>query len=87
MNRPLTILYFAWLRERIGSSQEELLLPADIKTVSDLVEYLSARGAGYAAAFRNRRTIRCAVNQEFADPGHMISPGDEIAFFPPVTGG
>ena len=55
--------------------------------MSDLVDHLSARGAGHAAAFQNRRTIRCAINQEFADPSSPVHPGDEVAFFPPVTGG
>lgn len=81
------ILYFAWLRERVGTSQEELPLPSGVTTVMDLVDYLSARGPGHASAFQNRRTVRCAVNQEFADPSAPIHPGDEVAFFPPVTGG
>ncbi len=87
MTTPLTILYFAWLRERTGISQEELALPEGVRTVSDLVDYLSARSPRHAAAFQNRRTIRCAVNQEFADPTAPIHSGDEVAFFPPVTGG
>ncbi|MDR3529631.1 MAG: molybdopterin converting factor subunit 1 [Rhodopila sp.] len=87
MNKPLNILYFAWLRERTGSAQEELPLPDGVETVADLVEFLSRRGPGHAAAFQNRRTVRCAVNQEFADPSCPIRPGDEVAFFPPVTGG
>jgi molybdopterin synthase sulfur carrier subunit len=87
MTKPLTILYFAWLRERIGSSQEELPLPEGVRTVSDLVDHLSTRSLGHVSAFQNRRTIRCAVNQEFADPSHPLHPGDEVAFFPPVTGG
>jgi len=87
MSKPLTILYFAWLRERVGRSQEELDLPPGVRSVADLVAYLVDRGPGYATAFQNRRTVRCAVNQEFADPDAPIHPGDEIAFFPPVTGG
>jgi sulfur-carrier protein len=83
----VTILYFAWLRERTGLSQEELMLPDGVTTLTQLVDYLSARGPGYASAFQNRRTVRCAVNQEFADPGAPVHPGDEVAFFPPVTGG
>jgi molybdopterin synthase sulfur carrier subunit len=55
--------------------------------VAELVEHLAARGPGHAAAFANRRTVRCAVNQEFAPPGAALHPGDEVAFFPPVTGG
>jgi molybdopterin synthase sulfur carrier subunit len=87
MIKPLTILYFAWLRERTGASQEEIVLPEGVRTVSALVDHLSARSPGHAAAFQNRRTIRAAVNQEFADPSEPIQPGDEVAFFPPVTGG
>jgi sulfur-carrier protein len=87
MDEPVTILYFAWLRERIGSGQEHLLVPDDVNSVAKLVDYLTARGPGYAAAFQNRRTVRCAVNQEFANPDAPIRPGDEVAFFPPVTGG
>jgi molybdopterin synthase sulfur carrier subunit len=87
MTTSLTVLYFAWLRERIGLAQEEVLLPDGVGTVSDLMEYLSTRSSAYASAFQNRRTIRCAVNQEFADPSASVSQGDEVAFFPPVTGG
>jgi molybdopterin synthase sulfur carrier subunit len=87
MIKPLTILYFAWLRERIGSAQEELLLPNGVETVAELVEYLSRRDAGHAAAFCSAPTVRCAVNQEFADSSFPVRPGDEVAFFPPVTGG
>ncbi|HEY4040789.1 MAG TPA: molybdopterin converting factor subunit 1 [Rhodopila sp.] len=87
MSKPLTILYFAWLRERTGSASEALVLPDGIHTVSALIDYLSARSAGHAAAFQNRRTVRAAVNQEFVDLSSPIQPGDEIAFFPPVTGG
>lgn len=86
-DRPLTILYFAWLRERVGATSEELTLPAGVATVAALVEHLVARGPGYAAAFANRRAVRCAVNQEFAPPSAVLHPGDEVAFFPPVTGG
>jgi sulfur-carrier protein len=84
---PLTILYFAWLRERTGTSQESVTPPACIDTVGDLVDWLAARSPGHASAFANRRTVRCAVNQDFADPATPLHPGDEVAFFPPVTGG
>ncbi len=87
MSQPVTVLYFAWLRERIGTSSEALTLPDDVRTVGDLVTYLAARGGGYASAFDNRKTVRCAVNQEFADPATPVGPGDEVGFFPPVTGG
>lgn len=87
MSKPLTILYFAWMRERVGLSREELSLPKDVTTVADLVDWLSAHGPGHASAFQNCRTGRCAINQEFADPSRRLHPGDEVAFFPPVTGG
>ncbi len=87
MSKPLTILYFAWLRERIGTAQEEVTLEADPTTVAGLVDRLSSRSPGHASAFQNRRTIRCAINQEFADSCAQVHPGDEVAFFPPVTGG
>jgi molybdopterin synthase sulfur carrier subunit len=84
---PLTILYFAWLRERTGVSQESVAMPAGVGTVGELVAWLAERSPGHASAFANRRTVRCAVNQEFADPVTRVGPGDEVAFFPPVTGG
>lgn len=87
MNKPLQILYFAWLREQIGVAEEALPLPGGVATVADLIAHLSARGAGYATAFGPQRKVRCAVNQEFADPSTPVHPGDEVGFFPPVTGG
>lgn len=87
MTQTITVLYFAWLRERTGASEERLLLPPTVATVAELVDVLATRSPGHAAAFQNRRTVRCAVNQEFADPSARIHPGDEVAFFPPVTGG
>jgi molybdopterin converting factor subunit 1 len=87
MSKPITVLYFAWLRERTGLSEETLALPDGVASVADLVAVLAARSPRHAAAFQNRDTIRCAVNQEFADPCVRVRPGDEVAFFPPVTGG
>jgi molybdopterin converting factor subunit 1 len=84
---PLTILYFAWLRERTGMSEERVPVPAGVSTIGGLVAWLADRGPGHASAFANRRAVRCAVNQEFAGPDTHIAAGDEIAFFPPVTGG
>jgi molybdopterin converting factor subunit 1 len=84
---PVTILYFAWLRERTGTSEEHVTLPPCVRTVTDLMAWLAERGAGHASAFANRRTVRCAVNQDFAEPSTPVRPGDEVAFFPPVTGG
>ena len=83
----LSVLYFAWLRERVGVSEETITLPETVKTVADLVAYLANLDQRHAAAFKDRKTVRCAVNQEFADPATILRPGDEVAFFPPVTGG
>jgi molybdopterin synthase sulfur carrier subunit len=84
---PVRILYFAWLRERVGTAEESVQPPEGVATVGTLVAWLSARSPGHAAAFAAGRTVRCAVNQDFADPAAAVRPGDEVAFFPPVTGG
>jgi molybdopterin synthase sulfur carrier subunit len=84
---PITILYFAWLRDRTGCSEETLDLPPGVTTIAGLIAHLRSRGEGYEAAFSLGRVIRAAVNQDFATPGTPVAPGDEIAFFPPVTGG
>ncbi|MCW8085802.1 molybdopterin converting factor subunit 1 [Sabulicella glaciei] len=83
----MKILYFAWVRERTGVAEEEIALPEGVRDVAALVEHLAGRSPGHAAAFENRRTIRAAVNQDFATPDTPVAPGDEVAFFPPVTGG
>ena len=87
MTGSLTILYFAWLRERVGVAEETLTPPEGVNTVAELSAYLAGLDARHAAAFKDQKTVRCAVNQEFADPATVLRPGDEVAFFPPVTGG
>jgi molybdopterin synthase sulfur carrier subunit len=79
--------YFAWLREKIGTAEEELELPADIGTVAGLIAWLRARGPGHAAAFAESNRVRCALDHEFAGPDALIAQAREIGFFPPVTGG
>jgi molybdopterin converting factor subunit 1 len=81
------ILYFAWLRERVGRGEEEMDLPEGVATLGGLVEFLKSSSPGHAAAFAQGRLVRAAVNQVFATPETLLSPGDEVAFFPPVTGG
>ncbi len=81
------ILYFAWLRERMGRTEEELPLPSDVETVGGLVALLRERDAAGAAAFAHPAMVRAAVNQEFATPETAVQDTDEVAFFPPVTGG
>lgn len=83
----VTVLYFAWLRERVGRGEERVSLPPQVRTVSALIDHLTGLGEGRPAAFAARGTIRCAVNQDFAGPDAPVRPGDEVAFFPPVTGG
>lgn len=83
----MKLIYFAWVRQRIGVGQETVDPPGEVASVADLVEWLRGRGPGYAEAFRDTRAIRCAVNQEYAEPSHPVAAGDEVAFFPPVTGG
>lgn len=84
---PMTVLYFAWLRERAGRSEEQVSPPPEVRTVAALIAFLSRQSPGHAAALAHTATIRCAVNQDFVDIDTAIGPGDEIAFFPPVTGG
>jgi len=83
----VTLLYFAWVRQKIGRSEETLALPEGIATVAQLAAWLAARGGGYADAFADLRRLRAAVNQTHVGFEAQISDGDEIAFFPPVTGG
>jgi len=81
------LLYFAWVRQKIGRGEEDLALPAGVKTVSDLVAHLCARGGGYAEAFADVKRVRAAVNQDHVGFDAIVRDDDEVAFFPPVTGG
>lgn len=83
----MKILYFAWMRSKTGIGEEEVAPPADIATVGQLAEWLKTRSPGHAAAFADASLVRAAVNQDYAQPDHPVKPGDEVAFFPPVTGG
>jgi sulfur-carrier protein len=83
----MKLVYFAWVREKVGLSREEVSPPADVTTVAALIDWLHARGEGYEAAFADTSMVRVAVNQEYAKLDAAIGTGDEVAFFPPVTGG
>lgn len=83
----MRLLYFALLRERVGMAEETVSPPADVRTVADLMTWLRGRSEQYDAALSNPAMVRVAVNQEYAQPGDTVRPEDEIAFFPPVTGG
>ena len=81
------LLYFAWVRERIGKGQEVVDLPAGVSTVADLMTWLAGRGEEYAFAFENPKVIRAAINRTHVKPNTAIAGAKEVAFFPPMTGG
>lgn len=81
------LLYFAWVRERIGSDGESLAVPAAVATVSELLDWLATRSPAHAAALADRSRLRIAVNHDFADDFTPVGANDEVAIFPPVTGG
>jgi len=81
------IVYFAWVRERIGKGSEEIDLPDTVKTVGDLIAHLSTFGEEYAAVFEVPQVIRAAIDEEHADHDEVLGSAREIALFPPMTGG
>ena len=83
----LRVLFFASLREQLGLAFEEVDVPAGVATVSELRAHLRSRGGAYEKVFAERNLVRAAVNQDMVQPGAPIKAGDEVAFFPPVTGG
>jgi molybdopterin synthase sulfur carrier subunit len=83
----MKILYFAWLRAKIGIAEERIDPPAGVADVAGLLRWLQTRGPGFAEALKDLSVVRVAVNQEYVPPSHTVRPGDEIALFPPVTGG
>lgn len=83
----LRLVYFAWVRERIGLADETVTPPAGTATIADLVRWLKTRGEGYELAFENPAIVRAAIDQTHAKPATMIAGAREVAFFPPMTGG
>jgi sulfur-carrier protein len=83
----MKLLYFAWLRVRIGRAEESVELPAEVTTVTGLLDWLRTRGPGFAEALKDTRIVRVAVNQRYVAGDHPVKAGDEVALFPPVTGG
>ena len=83
----MKLLYFAWVRERIGLAEEDVTPPATVATVADLVAWLAQRSPGHAAAFTDPARLRAAVDQAFVPLETPIAGAREVAIFPPVTGG
>jgi molybdopterin synthase sulfur carrier subunit len=80
-------VYFAWVRERIGKSEEEIDPPASVSTVADLIAWLAGRDGSYAYAFEKPLMIRAALDKTHARPETPLGSAREVAFFPPMTGG
>ena len=83
----MKLLYFAWLKTKTGRAEEDVELPVGVATVGELMTWLEGRGPEFADALSDRQAIRVAVNQTYAKPGDPVGPNDEVALFPPVTGG
>ena len=83
----MKLLYFAWVRQRTGTSEETIDLPEAVTTIKDLIDWLRTRDAGYENAFADLKLIRAAIDQEHVGLNTPIGSAREIAFFPPVTGG
>jgi molybdopterin synthase sulfur carrier subunit len=83
----MRLLYFAWIRQRIGRHEETIEKPREVTDVGSLITWLQARGPGYAEALKEPSVVRVAVNQEYVPLKHPVRDGDEVALFPPVTGG
>jgi molybdopterin synthase sulfur carrier subunit len=81
------LVYFAWVRERIGKTDEDVEVPESIGTVADLVRWLKGRGEEYGYAFENEGVVRAAIDHVHVKPEASIAGAREIAFFPPMTGG
>lgn len=83
----MRVLYFAGLRQRIGVAEEDVAPPEDVRDVAGLIAWLRARSPAHEAAFASTSRVRAAVNQDFAQASDPVAANDEVAFFPPVTGG
>ncbi len=83
----MKVLYFAWLRTRIGKSEDAIELPRGVGDVRGLIDHLRGLGPGYDQALKDLKSVRVAVNHEYVGFDHRLKPTDEVALFPPVTGG
>ena len=83
----MKIVYFSWVRERIGLNSESINVPENIITLDNLIDFLSLKSPGHKEALINKKLLKFSVNFEFANINHEINNNDEVAIFPPVTGG
>lgn len=83
----MKVLYFAWLREKTGTGQEDIVLPNTVETVDQLIDWLAEHSTAHKNAFADRSSVRVAVDQRHSKQSDSIADAEEVAFFPPVTGG
>jgi molybdopterin synthase sulfur carrier subunit len=83
----MKIIYFAWLKDAVGCEEEEIALPAGVRTVSQLIEWLAGRGPQYDAAFEFVEVVKVAVNKVLVRNEHAVTDDDEVIFIPPIAGG
>ena len=83
----MKLLYFAWLRARVGCAEEEVALPPRVHNVAGLLDWLRGRSDRHAEALQNLGLVRVAINQDYVGLSHPVRESDEVALFPPVTGG
>ncbi len=83
----MKLVYFAWMRERVGKPDEEIEVPADVATVADLITWLKGRDERYQHAFAESGVIRAAIDHVHVRPHAALAGAREVAFFPPMTGG
>jgi len=83
----IRVRYFAWVRERVGTAEEDIEPPAAVRSVGDLIAFLAARDEAHGAAFAEPSVIRAALDRDHVEHDALLGPAREVAFFPPMTGG
>lgn len=83
----ISMLYFAWVREAVGTGEEQVDPPEAVRNVADLIDWLSQQSDGHAAAFAEPARLRAAIDQRFVPLDALLGSAREVAIFPPVTGG